>query len=86
MICIPSPETPRIQECHILTGHIICEIVERAFSEDSLTRDRGRSESSEFRARSLGISGCRETLRWLEEAIMGSTERVFKAIALAQTT
>jgi D-sedoheptulose 7-phosphate isomerase len=28
LICIPSEETPRIQECHILTGHIICEIVE----------------------------------------------------------
>jgi D-sedoheptulose 7-phosphate isomerase len=27
-ICIPSGETPRIQECHILTGHIICEIAE----------------------------------------------------------
>jgi D-sedoheptulose 7-phosphate isomerase len=27
-ICIPSTETPRIQECHILTGHIICEIAE----------------------------------------------------------
>jgi D-sedoheptulose 7-phosphate isomerase len=27
-ICIPSVETPRIQECHILTGHIICEIAE----------------------------------------------------------
>ncbi|HEY4901944.1 MAG TPA: D-sedoheptulose 7-phosphate isomerase [Candidatus Sulfotelmatobacter sp.] len=27
-ICIPSKETPRIQECHILTGHLICEIVE----------------------------------------------------------
>jgi D-sedoheptulose 7-phosphate isomerase len=27
-ICIPSEETPRIQECHILTGHIICEIGE----------------------------------------------------------
>ena len=29
-ICIPSEETPRIQECHILTGHLICEIVEEA--------------------------------------------------------
>jgi D-sedoheptulose 7-phosphate isomerase len=29
VICIPSEETPRIQECHILTGHIICEIVEQ---------------------------------------------------------
>lgn len=28
-ICIPSEETPRIQECHILTGHIICELVEQ---------------------------------------------------------
>jgi D-sedoheptulose 7-phosphate isomerase len=28
IICIPSEETPRIQECHILTGHLICEIVE----------------------------------------------------------
>src|SRR5271156_1587150 len=27
-ICIPSQETPRIQECNILTGHIICEIAE----------------------------------------------------------
>ncbi|MGB9068773.1 MAG: D-sedoheptulose 7-phosphate isomerase [Candidatus Acidiferrales bacterium] len=29
-ICIPSEETPRIQECHILAGHIICEIVEES--------------------------------------------------------
>jgi D-sedoheptulose 7-phosphate isomerase len=29
VICIPSEETPRIQECHILTGHIICDIVEQ---------------------------------------------------------
>jgi D-sedoheptulose 7-phosphate isomerase len=27
-IRIPSEETPRIQECHILTGHVICEIAE----------------------------------------------------------
>jgi D-sedoheptulose 7-phosphate isomerase len=26
---VPSNETPRIQECHILIGHIICEIVEQ---------------------------------------------------------
>jgi D-sedoheptulose 7-phosphate isomerase len=25
---IPSAETPRIQECHIMVGHILCEIVE----------------------------------------------------------
>lgn len=26
----PSTDTPRIQECHILIGHIICELVETA--------------------------------------------------------
>ena len=25
---VPSVDTPRIQECHILLGHILCEIVE----------------------------------------------------------
>jgi len=29
LIKIPSENTARIQECHILTGHIICEIVEK---------------------------------------------------------
>lgn len=28
-IKVPSTDTPRIQECHLLIGHIICEIVER---------------------------------------------------------
>lgn len=28
-ICVPSTEIPRIQECHILIGHIIAELVER---------------------------------------------------------
>ena len=27
-LCVPSEETPRIQEMHILIGHIICNIVE----------------------------------------------------------
>jgi len=27
-ICAPSNETPRIQECHILIGHVISELVE----------------------------------------------------------
>jgi len=34
-ICVPSDETPRIQECHILTGHIICESVEQILFESS---------------------------------------------------
>jgi D-sedoheptulose 7-phosphate isomerase len=29
-ICAPSEEAPRIQECHILIGHVISELVERA--------------------------------------------------------
>jgi D-sedoheptulose 7-phosphate isomerase len=32
-ICIPSDETPRIQEGHILTGHILCELMEEALFE-----------------------------------------------------
>jgi D-sedoheptulose 7-phosphate isomerase len=28
LINIPSTTTPRIQESHILVGHIICELVE----------------------------------------------------------
>ena len=28
-IQIPSTDTPRIQECHMLLGHAVCEIVER---------------------------------------------------------
>ena len=27
-ICIPSDRTPRIQEAHLLTGHILCELIE----------------------------------------------------------
>jgi len=29
LFCIPSADTPRIQEVHILLGHIICENVEK---------------------------------------------------------
>jgi D-sedoheptulose 7-phosphate isomerase len=32
-LVVPSNDTPRIQECHILLGHIICDIVERAFKD-----------------------------------------------------
>jgi D-sedoheptulose 7-phosphate isomerase len=28
LINVPSTDTPRIQECHILIGHILCEITE----------------------------------------------------------
>ena len=31
LINVPSNDTPRIQEAHILIGHIICELVEKEF-------------------------------------------------------
>jgi D-sedoheptulose 7-phosphate isomerase len=35
-ICVPSNETPRIQECHILIGHVIAQLVEQTiFHEQS---------------------------------------------------
>jgi len=30
-ICVPSEQTPRIQEAHILIGHILCEVIEQKF-------------------------------------------------------
>ena len=30
-ICIPSSETARIQECHIMVGHILCGLVESEY-------------------------------------------------------
>lgn len=30
LIAVPSDETPRIQECHILLGHALCDAVEQA--------------------------------------------------------
>jgi D-sedoheptulose 7-phosphate isomerase len=33
-LAVPSGDTPRVQECHILLGHIICEIVERRLYEE----------------------------------------------------
>jgi D-sedoheptulose 7-phosphate isomerase len=33
LIAVPSNETPRIQECHILLGHALCDAVEQAVAE-----------------------------------------------------
>lgn len=30
-LCVPSRETARIQECHIMIGHIVCGLVEQAY-------------------------------------------------------
>lgn len=31
LLNMPSTDTPRIQECHIVVGHIICQLVEAAY-------------------------------------------------------
>lgn len=36
-ICVPSPSTPRVQECHLIIEHTICEYVERALFGDLKT-------------------------------------------------
>jgi D-sedoheptulose 7-phosphate isomerase len=33
-LIVPSEHTPRIQEAHILLGHILCEIIEEKFTND----------------------------------------------------
>jgi D-sedoheptulose 7-phosphate isomerase len=32
-LCVPSDDTPRIQEMHLLIGHILCQMVEKALFE-----------------------------------------------------
>ena len=41
-ICVPSNETPRIQECHILVGHIISELVEQTIFHEEGRVSRSR--------------------------------------------
>lgn len=42
LIAAPSDETPRIQECHILIGHSLCDAVERAVTiENAATALKG---------------------------------------------
>ena len=33
-LSVPASSTPRIQECHILIGHILCEIIETQLFAD----------------------------------------------------
>lgn len=37
-LCVPSRDTPRIQEAHILIGHTLCAMVEMALFEDPRER------------------------------------------------
>ncbi len=34
LLAVPAKDTPRVQEMHILMGHIICELVEREIAEN----------------------------------------------------
>src|SRR5688572_26161101 len=35
LVNVPSLDTPRIQECHIMLGHIICQLVEEKYFAES---------------------------------------------------
>jgi D-sedoheptulose 7-phosphate isomerase len=39
-IIVPSNDTQRIQECHIMIGHIVCELVDEALGSNSQIRER----------------------------------------------
>lgn len=46
-ICIASTDTPRIQEHHILVGHLLCESVEKALFGEALVAARPASAPAE---------------------------------------
>lgn len=39
LIAVPSDETPRIQECHILLGHALCDAIEQALQLPDVVSD-----------------------------------------------
>ncbi len=39
LFCVPSRRTPRIQETHILLGHILCELIDRELFPDIYPAD-----------------------------------------------
>jgi D-sedoheptulose 7-phosphate isomerase len=45
-ICVPSQDTPRVQEAHILVGHILSEIVETELFESERVLSESRSVRS----------------------------------------
>jgi D-sedoheptulose 7-phosphate isomerase len=42
LIAVPCEETPRIQECHILVGHAMCDVVEQALVTEHVEPDSQR--------------------------------------------
>ena len=55
LIAAPSAETPRIQECHILIGHSLCDAVEQA-----VTAHRDILKSSEASVETVGVGAHRK--------------------------
>jgi D-sedoheptulose 7-phosphate isomerase len=39
LIAVPSDSTPRIQECHILIGHALCDVVEQSIAAENPISD-----------------------------------------------
>lgn len=37
LLSVPSPVTARVQECHLIAGHLICDLAELAFAETHST-------------------------------------------------
>ncbi len=45
-IRVPSESTPRVQESHLLIGHIISEVVEKVLANDSFKESKDRSDDT----------------------------------------
>jgi D-sedoheptulose 7-phosphate isomerase len=39
LFCVPTRMTPRVQETHILLGHILCELIDRELFPDAYPQD-----------------------------------------------
>jgi D-sedoheptulose 7-phosphate isomerase len=50
---VPSHDTPRIQEAHILAGHILCEVLELELTQNTAAGQNGPGLRSPLPSRSL---------------------------------
>ncbi|GHV17978.1 hypothetical protein AGMMS49938_18910 [Fibrobacterales bacterium] len=44
-IIVPSSDTPRVQESHILVGHIICDLIEKEMFSISASKNKKRAKN-----------------------------------------
>jgi D-sedoheptulose 7-phosphate isomerase len=49
LIAVPSNETPRIQECHILIGHALSDAVEQAITSESVSMQAAAASTGQFK-------------------------------------